>query len=307
MNPYQILNVNIDCTKEELKKAYHKMVRKYHPDKSSDPNSENKIREINSAYELLNNEKYRKEYDNLDQNNKPKYYQDFKNIFDNQYPYASKVIDNIASYFYNDKNEFKDDFNNFDFVKIYNKVTNQIPKFFERLNNSPTMDSFDINIRGTIYSTLENKYMNKYEKISVNRITKEPIILFVPLYEDKYLFENQGEIFNNKNGNITIDVIINKHPRFKYEKYDLYVNEYISIYHYLYGGEITFHHINGDNIPIKFDSFINNDNTIILNNMGLPYLDFDKKTILRGRLYINIKINKLHDIDFINKIKNICL
>ena len=54
---YAILGVNKNITKDELKKAYRELVKKYHPDKfensSKKENAENKMKEINEAYEYL--------------------------------------------------------------------------------------------------------------------------------------------------------------------------------------------------------------------------------------------------------------
>jgi len=56
---YAILGVNKNITKDELKKVYHKLAKKYHPDKFENSskkekeNAENKMKEINEAYEYL--------------------------------------------------------------------------------------------------------------------------------------------------------------------------------------------------------------------------------------------------------------
>lgn len=59
---YSILDVDENITKEELKKKYHKLCLLYHPDKNNG-NYENKFKEINEAYEVLSDDKKRKEYD----------------------------------------------------------------------------------------------------------------------------------------------------------------------------------------------------------------------------------------------------
>lgn len=60
---YEILGVNSDATQDEIKKAYRKLARKYHPDVNKDDGAEEKFKEINGAYEVLGDETKRKQYD----------------------------------------------------------------------------------------------------------------------------------------------------------------------------------------------------------------------------------------------------
>ncbi len=60
---YETLEVSQDASPEEIKKAYRKLARKYHPDINKDPKAEEKFKEINAAYEILSDEKKKAQYD----------------------------------------------------------------------------------------------------------------------------------------------------------------------------------------------------------------------------------------------------
>ena len=59
---YEILELDKNCTKEEIKKKYHKLSLKHHPDKNGGHGSQYFIK-INEAYEILYNDEKRKLYD----------------------------------------------------------------------------------------------------------------------------------------------------------------------------------------------------------------------------------------------------
>ena len=61
MDYYKILEIDFDCNDETIKKNYHNLCKKYHPDKSEGNNQ--KFLEIQQAYEVLSNKESRRLYD----------------------------------------------------------------------------------------------------------------------------------------------------------------------------------------------------------------------------------------------------
>lgn len=60
---YEILGVSKDASKDEVKRAYKKLAKKYHPDLNSSQDAEEKFKEINEAAAVLNDEQKRGQYD----------------------------------------------------------------------------------------------------------------------------------------------------------------------------------------------------------------------------------------------------
>jgi len=65
---YKILGVERDAKEAEIKTAYRRLARKYHPDVSKESNAENKFKELGEAYEVLKDSEKRQAYDQLGAN-----------------------------------------------------------------------------------------------------------------------------------------------------------------------------------------------------------------------------------------------
>jgi len=60
---YETLEINDSASEVEIKKAYRKLARKYHPDVNKEKGAEDKFKEINSAYEILSDKQKKAQYD----------------------------------------------------------------------------------------------------------------------------------------------------------------------------------------------------------------------------------------------------
>lgn len=75
-DPYVVLGVSKSADMAEIKKAFRKLAKKYHPDQSEEPKAKEKFAEINSAYEILGDEKKRAAFDRgeIDAEGKPRFH-----------------------------------------------------------------------------------------------------------------------------------------------------------------------------------------------------------------------------------------
>ena len=62
-DPYQVLGVDREASGADVKKAFRKLAKKYHPDQSKDPKAKERFAEANDAYEIVGDAEKRKQYD----------------------------------------------------------------------------------------------------------------------------------------------------------------------------------------------------------------------------------------------------
>ncbi len=65
---YEVMGISRDATQDEIKRAYRKLARKYHPDVSKEADAEEKFKQLGEAYEVLKDPEKRAAYDQLGAN-----------------------------------------------------------------------------------------------------------------------------------------------------------------------------------------------------------------------------------------------
>src|ERR687894_1405273 len=75
-NPYDVLGVPRSANEADIKKAFRKLAKTYHPDRNKDdPKAKDKFAEVNAAYEILGHEDKRGQFDRgeIDAEGKPRF------------------------------------------------------------------------------------------------------------------------------------------------------------------------------------------------------------------------------------------
>jgi DnaJ-class molecular chaperone len=278
-NLYNILDIDITATKSEIKKAYHKLVIKYHPDKSTDPMAKEKFQEIHTAYEILSDDNKRKEYDGLTTAERMQVFDIIKVYFTEINPERSSIFNTILNTFYQNKEEeFREDINSFNVKNIFTKIVNE---FITNKINKHQKNSVIPDENYNIFITLEEKYKNKPKYINI-----QDTEYCIPITNNKYDILHLDKV-------ITINIICKENSQFQIiNDYDLLHIKTISLSKYLYGGKIKIQHVNNESILFEFDCCLEKKPIFLMENRGL-IKDLDNN---RGDLYIYLTIEGINNV-----------
>ena len=278
MDLYNILEVTKDATKDDIRKSYLKLVLKYHPDKCKDPDAEEKIKQIYTAYETLKDDTLRTRYDNMNKTEQNKYYNEIINYIKIKMP---KIILLIEELLRNTKlldNDIKNNLEKYDLYSVYNAI-------ITKLSDTSDTNTTTLDINSTIYVTLEDRYTNKYTKISVDRYTRDSIELLIPNIKNTITFEGEGEQIKDKKGNVNINIIVEDNEEYIQKTNDLYYQQVVDD-DFNENNIINYKLPDGTYESISYTTKISLPCWLCIKDKGMPYEE--NGNIVRGKLYIKL-------------------
>ncbi len=261
MNFYEILQVEPSATKHEIKKAYHNLAIKYHPDKC--PDAQDKFIEIKTAYEVLYDDNKRIQYDIMSHETRGKVYDIIKQYFTTIRPEYSYMYEALINMLYSDEHDFEHDINNFDFKKIFSRLTDKIKSNCEHVTTNTH----------TISLSLKEKYECITKKIKINNT-----YYIIPTYQDITIINDPllGKVTITITCEDNLYKIINRH--------DLLITQSVSLSQYIYGGKIKVHHVDDSILWLDIDCCLEKKPVFVISKKGL-YTGFEME---RGDLYVHV-------------------
>ncbi len=265
---YKILGIEKNATQDEIKKAYRKLARKYHPDLNpNDKDAKKNFQQINEANEVLSDPEKRKRYD--------QYGADWKHAeeFERGQQYQQHSSDYGGPGYSREKSE--GDFSD----------------FFESLfgSGSARGRSRQVKFRGEDYNAelhlnLLDVYSTHKQTITVNG--KQLRINIPAGIEHGQIIKIVGHggpgINGGPNGDLYMTFSITNHPKFKRLGNDLYTSVDLDLFTAVLGGEIVIDTLNGK-VKLKVKPETQTESKIKLAGKGFPVYKNEGKF---GDLYV---------------------
>ncbi|MFO7659273.1 MAG: J domain-containing protein [Bacteroidales bacterium] len=269
---YKILGIEKKATANDIKSAYRKLARKYHPDLNpNDADAKKNFQQINEANEVLSDPEKRKKYD--------KYGKDWQH---------AEQFENAKQY-----QEQSSDFRGPKYSRA--QSGGDFSDFFESMfgGSANTGRSRQVKFRGEDYNAqlqlnLTDAYQTHKQTLTVNG---RNIRITIPAgIENGQTIKISGHggsgINGGPNGDLYITFSIANHPGINRLGNDLYIQVDIALYTAVLGGEITIDTLSGK-VKLKVNPETQNGSKVKLKGKGFPVYKADGHF---GDLYITYRV-----------------
>jgi curved DNA-binding protein len=273
---YQVLGVNKNATEEEIKKAYRKLARKYHPDLNpNDKEANKKFQQINEANEVLSDPEKRKKYD--------QYGKDWKHAEEFEKAKQSRQQWAGANTGAEGFSGFSGGFDEEGFSDFFQSMFGSGGR---RRASQAKFRGEDYNAE--LHLSLKDAYKTHQQILKVN---DKNIRIKIPAgVENGQIIKLKGHggpgINGGPNGDLYITFVIADDPNFKRLGNDLYTTVDLDLYTAVLGGEIMIDTMDGK-VKLKVKPETQNSTVTRLKEKGFPVY---KKEGSFGDLYITYSI-----------------
>ena len=284
---YKTLGVPKGAKTEEVKKAYRKLARTYHPDLNKGPDAERRFKEINEAHEVLSDPEKRKRYDQLGANwdqvsrgGRPRGQGDFEWVFTGT---PGRGFEGAR-----DMGGFSDFFRTF--FGDAGGVSQEDLLRGRRTNGRPRARSGE-NVEGEVEIPLAEAFRGTERSLEVRRTDGSVKKLDVKIpagVRDGQRIRLAGQGAPGQAGGTAGDMFlrvrVKPHPFFRMEGDDLHADLPVALHEALLGAEVTVPTLKG-RVALKIPAETQNGRTIRLTGQGMPRAGGGA-----GDLFVTVKV-----------------
>ncbi|MCS6962865.1 J domain-containing protein [Thermoflexus sp.] len=276
---YAILGVSPDASEEEIKRAYRKLARQYHPDVNpGDKAAEEKFKEINEAYEVLSDPEKRRKYDEL-----RRQYEAWRRAgYDpGQFDWSPWVQPGRVRVEVGDLEDLLSGFSDF-FEMLFGGMPRQTrgrttTRFRGRDIEQPVALTLEEAFQGT--TRIIRARDGRRLEVRIPPGVRTGARVRVP---------GAGEPgYGGPPGDLYLVVEVAPHPRFEQRDQDLYATLPVDLYTAVLGGEVPFRHLDGRTLMVHIPPETQNGTLIRLRGEGMPSPHHPGE---RGDLYLRVSV-----------------
>lgn len=321
---YKVLGVGRDASPSQIKKAYHQLALKYHPDKNTDnrEEAERRFKEVSEAYDVLSDEQKKKIYDVYGEeglkggmpeggagpSGAGMHFSGFgggggRGGHGGTYHFSNSDAFNVFQQFFGSSDPFAGGESFGGGGAGLHRVFRGFggPDGFATGFGTPqSSPSYEVPpVEYTFSCTLEEIFTGCTKKFNVSRAMpsgndkKQFEVAVLPGYKKgtKVRFEREGGRVENYPPNVLADLVFildeRPHPRFERRNADLYTTLHINLKQALLGSTVSVKGINGQTFSLPLNGVSKNGRKLRVGGEGMP----DRKTNRRGDLYVTIEVD----------------
>jgi curved DNA-binding protein len=264
---YETLGISSSASDEEIKSAYRKLAKQYHPDRNPDNReAEEKFKEVSSAYEILSNKEKKAQYDQYgDSMFGGQNFHDFRNAQGS----------------------------NVDLDDIINSIFGRRGAGFSGFNSqggfsssSFGFDEPDLDVQAKVTIPFAVAILGGKQHIST---TAESFDIKIPegVKDGETLrIKGKGKTYSSQRGDLFLKLEIAKDINYERVEDDLIKTIKVPLYTLLFGGNFSVETLSGESISIKIPKGAKTNQKLRIRAKGV----LNRKTKLRGDLYLKIDV-----------------
>ncbi len=303
---YKILGIERKATADEIKNAYKKMAKKFHPDVNKSKNAEETFKKVNEAYEVLKDPEKRKLYDQFGEN-----WQSGQDFNPGDFAGFRGAPGGYQQYTYSSGGVGSSGFSDF-FESIFGGGFSGFSDFGGRGRGSQqsreVFRTKGSDRKAKITLSIKEAYNGGQKTIVINTPEQKKYQVNIPpgsITGNKLRLKNMGDpgLGGGPSGDLIIEIVVANDSKYRLDGKDIIRTIEIPFYEAILGTKKNVN-IFDKNIEIKIPAGTQSNQKLRIKDMGMPSKDG------KGDLFLEIKVKIPKDltheqVEFIEKAKEI--